>query len=336
MSVDEKWQPARLIPTGGIGGSEEAERRATSALLAVVSAVKEFGVAITKPMGAPNVWLSTFVEVEFDLDGKTVRPDGLIHAERGSKSFTALVEVKTGSNDLDRDQVEKYLDVAKQNGFDAVLTISNQVPVAPTLHPVTVDKRKIRQVALHHLSWAEIITTAVQQRVHKGIADPDQAWILGELIRYLRYPKSGAEEFCDMGREWVSIRDAAANGTLRMNNDGLVDVSENWERLVTTTAWSMSRELGVDVAVVRSRAEIADPTTRVIANKQTLVNEGRLEASLRVPDSISDLTIAADIRTGKISVSVDIDAPKEGRQQTRVNWLVRQLRDAPDSLLIES
>jgi hypothetical protein len=40
---EETWHQARLIPTSGISGAEEQERRATSALLAVMSAVREFG-----------------------------------------------------------------------------------------------------------------------------------------------------------------------------------------------------------------------------------------------------------------------------------------------------
>jgi hypothetical protein len=35
-------------------------------------------------------------------------------------------------------------------------------------------------------------------------------------------------------------------------------------------------------------------------------------------------------------VSVDIDAPRDGRATTRVNWLTRQLRDAPDGLRIDA
>jgi hypothetical protein len=38
--TEPTWQQARLIPTSGINGAQEQERRATSALLAVMSAVK--------------------------------------------------------------------------------------------------------------------------------------------------------------------------------------------------------------------------------------------------------------------------------------------------------
>lgn len=51
------------------------------------------------------------------------------------------------------------------------------------------------------------------QKEFRGVADPDQAWILGELIRYLEHPKSGAVEFTDMGPSWVPVRDAVATGT---------------------------------------------------------------------------------------------------------------------------
>jgi hypothetical protein len=47
---EESWNLARLIPTSGINGAQEQERRATSALLAVLMSVKEFGRAITQPL----------------------------------------------------------------------------------------------------------------------------------------------------------------------------------------------------------------------------------------------------------------------------------------------
>lgn len=44
----------------------------------------------------------------------------------------------------------------------------------------------------------------------------------------------------------------------------------------------------------------------------------------------------ADLRTRQVITSVTVDAPGEGRPTTRVTWLVRQLKDAPDDLLIEA
>jgi hypothetical protein len=335
--AEDNWQQARLIPTSGINGQEEAERRATSALLAVMCSVREFGTAIVKPLGAPGGNVSTFIEVPFKTaDQRSCIPDGLLEVARAGRTWTALVEVKTGAAELQRPQIETYLDVARDNNFDVVLTISNQMAPAPDVHPVDVDKRKLKKVALHHLSWAEVLTAAVQQRVHRGVSDPDQAWILGELIRYLEHPKSGALDFADMGSSWVTVREAVAAGTLRANDKGLPEVVSRWEQLLRFAALRLGRELGADVQVQLSRKEAADPSLRFTAQAQSLVSSATLTGTLRIPDAIAPLDITADLRAGRVTVSVDVDAPREGRPTTRVNWLTRQLRDAPDSLRIEA
>src|SRR5665647_3609258 len=89
--AEESWHEARLIPTSGINGADEQERRATSALLAVMSAVHEFGRVLVRPFGAPAGNLQTYVEVPFIVGDKKLFPDGLIRVARGQKSWTALV-----------------------------------------------------------------------------------------------------------------------------------------------------------------------------------------------------------------------------------------------------
>lgn len=82
--AEETWHQARLIPTSGISGAEEQERRATSALLAVMSAVKEFSKSLLQQLGAPSGNVETYIEVPFLLGGKKCFPDGLIRVVRGS------------------------------------------------------------------------------------------------------------------------------------------------------------------------------------------------------------------------------------------------------------
>lgn len=120
--------PARLIPVAGIRGQEEQEIRAASSLLAVMGAVDEFGRGLLREIGAPAGRIATFTEVPLeDANGKTLRPDGAITVERGKTPWRCLVEVKTGSTPLGTEQVSKYLDLAREHGFDCVLTISNQI-----------------------------------------------------------------------------------------------------------------------------------------------------------------------------------------------------------------
>lgn len=166
---EETWNQARLIPTSGIAGAEEQERRATSALLAVMAAVKDFSRSLLGPLGAPSGAIETYIEVPFLLADKKVYPDGLIRVSRGQRSWTALVEVKTGRNELEVTQLENYLDVARNEGFDALITISNEIPPAAGQHPTKVDRRKLRKVDLHHWSWTYLLSAAVMRP-----GDPDQ------------------------------------------------------------------------------------------------------------------------------------------------------------------
>jgi hypothetical protein len=334
--AEETWHEARLIPTSGINGADEQERRATSALLAVMTSVREFGRGLTQPLGAPAGHVQAYIEVPFDLGDKRVQPDGLIRVARGAKTWTALVEVKTGTNELEVTQLENYLDVAREQGFDALLTISNEIPPAAGQHPTKIDKRKLRKVALHHLSWSQVLAEAVMQKEHRGVADPDQAWILGELIRYLEHPRSGALEFDDMGASWVPVREGVAAGTLRAADKGAADVAARFDALLRYTSLRLGRTLGTEVTPLVSRKETADPALRTTALVDGLCKEGRLTGAIRIPNAVAPLSVELDLRAGRITCWVDLDAPKEGRPATRVNWLVRQLKAAPEGLRLEA
>jgi hypothetical protein len=333
---DRPWERARLIPVSGIRGPDEQERRGASALLAVVNSVREFGRAITAPLGAPAGGPSAFIEVSFTSGEKKLRPDGVLQVKRGSVLWTALIEVKTGTNELKAAQVESYLDLAREQGFNAVLTVSNQLAGAAGEHPLTVDKRKLRRVSLHHLSWSQIRTEALVEQTNKAVSDPDQAWILAEFIRYLEHPRSGAIEFEDMGGSWVAVREAARAATLQPTDKGAADVAGRFEQLVSFAAMLLSRELGVDVRPVLSRAEMKEPDRRLQAAAATLADTGVLSGALRVPNAAAPIEVTADLRASRIRCSMTIDAPDTGKPLTRLNWLLRQLRDSKGQVFIEA
>lgn len=334
--TEETWHQARLIPTSGISGPDEQERRATSALLAVMSAVKEYSKALLAPVGAISGGVETFVEVPFTSGDTRCYPDGLIHVTRGSKSWTALVEVKTGRDELQTEQLETYLDIAREQGFDALITISNEIPAIAGQHPTKVDKRKAKKIAFHHWSWTYLLSTAVMQKEHRGVSDPEQAWILGELIRYLEHPRSGAMELEDMGANWVSVRQAVTTGTLRSNDRTAPEVVSRFDALLRYTSLRLGRQLGTDVMPVLSRKELADPSLRAQSLLDSLVSMGSLSGAIRISNTVAPVHVTADLRAGRITCHLDIDAPKEGRATTRVNWLLRQLKAAPDGLRIEA
>jgi hypothetical protein len=335
VSAREEWVPARLLPTVGIRGQEEQERRATSILLAIMHAVPEFGHALLHDLGAPrSSRIDTYAEVRFKVGDKTVIPDGAIVCERGKKAWTCLVEVKTARAELRAEQVTAYLDVAREHGFDGVLTISNQITDGAERSPVTVDGRKVRTTKLWHLSWWHIITEAIVQHRHHGISDPDRAWILGELIAYLDSSASGAGGFEDMGPNWVAVRSGAAERTLRTADPAVRDVATHWDEFVQYLCLGLSQDLGKRVAQVHPRRQ--DQAGRIDSITRGLANDGSLQAVIRVPNAAGDLTVNADLRACKTQVAVTIPGPQDGKAATRINWLVRELGEARADLLLSA
>jgi hypothetical protein len=335
VNGNSEWCRARLIPTSGIKGVDEQEKRATSSLLAVMRAVPEFGHAVLRELGAPkSPLIETYTEVRFkDASGKSVIPDGAIVCERGKKRWSCLVEVKTAAAQLKSEQVSSYLDLAREHGFDGVLTISNQITASSSDSPVEVDRRKLRKASLWHFSWWRIITEAVVQHRHRGISDPDQAWILSELISYLEHDASGAGTFQDMGDQWVTVREAAHDGTLRASDPGARAVAERWEQFTQYLCLGLSQELGRPVTSPRPRNQSG--SARLDELVTNLAGSGSLDAPLRVPDAVGVLQVRADLRSRQTHVSVSLDAPREGRAKSRISWLLRQLQEAPPGLRIE-
>lgn len=330
----ETWMPARLIPVAGIRGQEEQEIRGASSLLAVMTAVDEFGRSLLKEIGAPAGRIKTYTEVPLKTaEGKALRPDGVIAVERGKTSWQCLVEVKTGNAPLRADQINAYLDLAREHGFDAVVTISNQITAGPEDVPVEVDGRKLRKVGLVHLSWWRILTEAVLQHQHRGVQDPDQAWILQELIAYLAHEKSGAIGFEDMGKHWVSVRNAARDGTLRQSDAGVQDVVNRWEQFLEYLCLSLSQDLGVEVVSTQSRARSGKEWTDGLL--KTLCDEGKLTGTFRVPATVGPIEVEADLRARQTRTNVKVAAPKEGRPLTRIKWILNQLKHAPADLRVE-
>ncbi len=226
----------------------EQERRATSALLAVVGSVREFGRALTTRFGAPAGQVETFIEVPFNRGDDPYVPDGLIRVTRGQRSWTALVEVKTGAGELRSEQVEACLDIAREQRFDAVFTISNLITAADERHPIAIDGWKTKKVGVYHLSWAEIRFRCQLLIENRSVADATQEYILGEFLRYLDHARSGAEKFDDMGSHWVTVRDSIVAGTLRPTDKGLPFVAERFDQLAHYLCLHLGGLLGIEVS----------------------------------------------------------------------------------------
>ncbi|MFC6880614.1 MULTISPECIES: TerD family protein [Actinomadura] len=329
------WQEARLFSVSGLRNDHEREARATATLLSIMMQVPEFGRRLTARFNAPAGTLQAFAEASFKHGDGKVRPDGVIRVARAGRIWTALVETKTGGNPLKREQVESYLEVAARNGYEAVITLSNDLGIDGE-HPLTVDKRRLRKVALRHLSWAEVAHEAHMLAHHLGVANPSHAWLLSEFLHYLRQDGAGCQGFQDMGTAWVPVRDAIKAGTLRLGDKRSMQVAESWEKLVRQLCLRLSGETGLTIAPVLRRRRDGDSSVRRLQTVGSLVEAGRMQAEIRVPSAAGPVLIEADLRTGQIETTVEIPAAARARSLTRVQWLLRQLGEAPPELRVEA
>jgi len=155
-------EPARLFPALS---TTSKEGRTTSIVLASLTKVEELGAALLATVGqrvGKNAEISTFTEVVFKEQKEDAkdRPDGLIVLTVGRREWRALIEAKVGSNLLDEGQIERYKAIAKANGIDCVITLSNQFATSPLHHPIEAVRKNRSKIPVYHLSWMKILTTA--------------------------------------------------------------------------------------------------------------------------------------------------------------------------------
>ncbi|MFE2184494.1 TerD family protein [Streptomyces sp. NPDC059455] len=338
LAENESWRAARLFPVSSLRYDRERETRATSVLLSVMTQVPEFGRRLTAAFGAPAGRMETFTEVSLPHGGNSPkRPDGVIRVERAGKLWTALVETKTNGNPLKSEQVQDYMDIAARRGYEAVITLSNDVALEGSpLVDVKVDGRRKHKVALWHLSWAEVAHHAQMLIRHEGVGNTAHAWLLQELLQYLQHENSGCHGFQNMGPAWVPVRNGIDNETLCQGDRRAIDVVESWDRLIRQVCLRLGGELGQKVLPVQRARRGTDQSSRRADMADRLCEEGRLYAELRIEGTSGILAIVADLRTGKLRTAIEIPAPDQGYPLSWAKRLVRQLAEAPADLHVET
>lgn len=273
--------------------------------------VPELGRRLTAAFGAPAGRMQTFTEVTLPHGDTPKRPDGVIRVERAGKLWTALVETKTNGNALKAEQVQNYMDIAARRGYEAVITLSNDVALEGSpLVDVRTDGRRKHKVALWHLSWAEVAHQAQMLIRHEGVGNAAHAWLLQELLHYLQHENSGCHGFQNMGPAWVPVRNGIDTETLCQGDRRAVEVVESWERLIRQVCLRLGGELGQKALPVQRAKRGSDPHSRRAVLADRLCDEGRLTSELRIDGTPGVLAITADLRTARLRTSIEIQAPE--------------------------
>lgn len=321
---------ARLFP---VLADSSKEGRATSIFLSCLANVQEYADVLLGSVGrriGKTSRTRTYTEVQFEKAGEDMarRPDGLIEVKTGNSRWYALVEAKIGNADLSREQLASYVKIAKANGVDAVITISNQFAVSPHDHPVQLKPRELGAVKLYHWSWMHLLTEADLLLSNEDVADRDQRVLLNEFRRFLTHDSTGVKGFEMMPSEWPDLVRSLGTGALLTNSTAtLPPVISAWHQELRDLCLILSRQIGVAVSVKLTRSEAKDPAKRLRNDIEKFVTEPNLTGSIVIPEAAANLDIKVDVRARNMSVGMTLDAP-EDRQKTsaRINWLLRQLK----------
>ena len=328
-SDELKSHEVRLFPPIRISSDKEAEQRATAALLAAAKGVSAFGRVIVKHAGGPAGKISCYTEVcfpPFEPDGPRPRPDGIIRSVRGQQAWNALVEVKVGDCPLEQAQFDTYQRLARDHGFDALITISSQAANADGLPPLSIDGRRLRSIPVVHLSWDRLLSEARMLAQQNAVEDPDQEWLLAEWIRYVADPASRIVAPAQLGQHWNEILKASREANLPSAAKYIDELVRAWEDFVNKESLRLRAKLGVDVQPKIPLRDRQDPIARLKRLSTDALERSRLTAEIRIPDAASDVWLELSLQSQVVRFSVDLTGPTEGRQNTRINWLLRQIR----------
>lgn len=138
-----------------------------------------------------------------------------------------------------------------------------------------------------------------------------------------------------MGSNWVPVRDGARDDALRKSDAGVQDVALRWDQLMRYAALQLGAQIGSDVQHVLSKAH-TDQKVRAAHLADSLVSASPLDGVLRVPNTVGDIELAADLKARRITASVNVSAPEDRGAKARCSWIIGQLQDAPAGLMIES
>lgn len=330
--------PARLFP---VLATTSKEGRSTSILLACLGLIRELSKHLLESVGQSygvRSSLFAFTEVVFaSNDEQADRPDGLIILRQGKKQWTALIEAKIGKSKLSIEQIERYRQIARQNGIDCVITISNEFATSPQLHPLTPQLNKRLKIPVYHWSWMYILTAADYLYANESVEDADQLLLLNELRRFLSHESTGVEGFGRMPREWSDlVKIASTNGRISKSGEDAAIVADAWHQETRDLSLILTRLLDVFVTERLSRKARTDPIERRKETLQALSDRMVLTSEFIVPDAASSIEIELNLALRSIQVGMRIRAPEDRvSSKARLNWLLKQMpNDLSEDYLI--
>lgn len=312
----------RLIPTYRVGD----EMAITSVLLSALRLIKEFRYEfLSNAKISKRGKMYVYTEVVFSEFPES-RIDGLlIIVKSGVIRDAAILEVKNGNDKLDRNQLERYQQIARKLEIPTFITVSNEFVTEPSQSPVTLKQYK--SISTYHFSWTYLLTIAhvLLYKNAANIEDEDQVETMKEVVRYFETDKSGVVGYSRMSSDWVqTVDNINKGGVLKVSDKEVVGAVRSWQQQERDMALALSRAIGFLVESGEAKYK-GNLQQRVDDDRKALVSSRKLESNFKVRGAASDIKahVIFDKRTIEMSVSLKVPGDKTAKGQ--IGWFKRQM-----------
>lgn len=324
---------ARLIPV-----TDWKETHLLGFFLSAFQAIPTFSLAVLNLIDGPKAKsqkVTCFTEVVFksDKSGEN-RVDGIIEVTRGKRTWRAIVEAKMGNSSIEADQIERYLRLARENGVDAVLTISNDFVSRPSESPVKVSGTLTRKVGLYHLSWWSLVTEALLISHNDPDLSSSEAFLLDELLRACLHSRSKIQGFTQMNKTWKNVVAKVQAGSLQKSDPDTFATVSDWMQEQRELALILTRYLGQH-ADLWLPSKLKDPVELRKSLTNSLTQASELACILKLDDVAAPIEVKTELGNRRHRFSMKLRAPEDKKSsKARLNWLLRQLQKTNDERVV--
>lgn len=329
-------QESRLIPIG----KKDDEMAMTTVFLTAIKYIKEFRNLVSDPIGLSKAGtLFCYTEVSFPAlfdndEKKKDRLDGLVLVVSGGKiKDAAIFEMKQGKNDIEREQIERYLDLAKKLGIPRIVSVSNQFVSKPTDYPIQVTIPKKCPVSLFHYSWKSLMFFAqvLLMKNDLNIADIDQNNIMYEVLRYLE-DSSGTKNFDSMTvSKWKEVSADLASETLKHEYKPLYEqIIRDWIQEEKDISLKLSLVLSEKeyTPVLCDKKKYSSLDERVRDEIDLLQKERKLASSFRIQNAVSPMNVIVNFMSKTIRVYMSVGMPTDKKAGGKVTFIRKYVKKA--------
>lgn len=284
--------------------------QAASAFLSLMLGVEDLARVVSNRVGMGGATLECFTGTSFELTGADedvaieVQPDGIIELNDGNMLWRALVEVTIGDNQFEATRVNRAHRLAKQLGFDALITIGNQPAAEDGQPPVAMGDRRLQTVPAYHFSWetlfheAQLLAATVEQTCEK--------WVLKEWLAFMDNPVHPITSRYGLGPFWDEVESMAQSGSLGARDKSVLSVAQAWRGFLKDTAKRFTIKLGKPVTVQAPDMELVDEALQAERIANRLANSQTLSGRLRGAGSHGNLSLSLTPKTGEARFSIDL------------------------------